>query len=96
MKELILADFTQKQGQYLAFIYAYTTINGRPPAETDMQRFFGVSPPSAHRMVVELETKGLLTRTPGAPRSIRIVLPPDSLPVLEDPTQSIKTPVGDY
>jgi hypothetical protein len=24
-------DFTDKQGQYLAFIYAYTRIHGRPP-----------------------------------------------------------------
>ncbi len=31
-------SFTEKQGQYLAFIYAYTRINRRPPAEADMQR----------------------------------------------------------
>ncbi len=28
--------FTPKQGQYLAFIHAYTLLNGRPPAEADM------------------------------------------------------------
>ena len=31
--------FTDLQGQYLAFIYAYLKINRRPPAEADMQRF---------------------------------------------------------
>jgi hypothetical protein len=31
--------FTEKQGQYLAFIYYYTKINGQPPAEADMQRY---------------------------------------------------------
>ena len=32
--------FTPKQGQYLAFIHAYTLVTGRPPAEADLQRFF--------------------------------------------------------
>ena len=36
--------FTDRQGQYLAFIYAYTRIQDRPPAEADMQRYFRVSP----------------------------------------------------
>src|SRR3546814_13144510 len=44
--------FTDKQGQYLAFIDAYTRVNGRPPAEADMQRHFRVSPPSVHQMVL--------------------------------------------
>ena len=43
-----------KQGQYLAFIHAYTLVIGRPPAEADMQRFFRVSPPAVHQMVVTL------------------------------------------
>ena len=42
-------QFTQKQGQYLAFIDAYTLVNGRPPAQADIQRFFRVTPPSAGR-----------------------------------------------
>src|SRR3977135_1094066 len=40
--------FTEKQGQYLAFIYTYSHMFRRPPAETDMQRHFQVSPPSVH------------------------------------------------
>jgi len=39
-------NFTPKQGQYLAFIYAYTRLHRRPPAEADMQQYFRVSPPS--------------------------------------------------
>jgi hypothetical protein len=39
------SSFTAKQGQYLAFIDAYTRVNHRPPAEWEMQRFFGVTPP---------------------------------------------------
>ena len=44
-------DFTPKQGQYLAFIDAYARLHRRPPAEADMQRYFGVTPPSVHQMI---------------------------------------------
>lgn len=77
------ADFTPRQGQYLAFIYYYTKLNGRPPAEADMQRYFQVSPPSVHQMVLNLEERGLVTRIPGQPRSIRLVIPREELPALD-------------
>ncbi len=51
--------FTDKQGQYLAFIYWYTKLNGRPPAEADMQRYFRVTPPSVHQMVLTLALERL-------------------------------------
>jgi pimeloyl-ACP methyl ester carboxylesterase len=50
-----VVDGPAAQGQYLAFIYAYSKIDRAPPAEADFQRFFEVSPPSVHRMVLELE-----------------------------------------
>ena len=56
--------FTQKQGHYLAFIYTYSHMFGRPPAETDLQRHFRVSPPSVHQMIVTLERNGLVRRQP--------------------------------
>jgi repressor LexA len=74
--------YTPLQGQYLAFIYAYTTIHRRPPAEADMQAFFRVTPPSVHQMVLHLERLGLIRRTPGAPRSIALLVTPSSLPML--------------
>ena len=74
--------FTPKQGQYLAFIYAYTRVLGRPPAEADLQRYFGVSPPSVHQMVLTLERAGLIRRQPGVARSIEILIAPELLPVL--------------
>jgi Mn-dependent DtxR family transcriptional regulator len=52
-------SFTDRQGQYLAFIDAYTRVTGRPPAEADLQRHFAVSAPSVHQMVVTLERAGL-------------------------------------
>jgi DNA-binding MarR family transcriptional regulator len=74
--------FTELQGQYLAFIYAYSKLNRRPPAEADMQRFFGTTPPTIHRMVLELERRGLIRRSAGQARSIQLLVPPEDLPVL--------------
>ena len=72
--------FTKKQGQYLAFIHQYTNVHGVPPAEHEMQRHFGVSPPSVHQMVINLEKKGFIERTPGIARSIRVLVPTEDLP----------------
>jgi hypothetical protein len=73
---------TPKQGQYLAFIYAYTHVLGRPPAEADLQQHFGVSPPSVHQMVLILERTGLIRRKPGVARSIEVLVAPELLPIL--------------
>src|SRR3954452_22426541 len=78
-------NFTERQGQYLAFIDAYTRVNGQPPAESDMQRHFGVSPPSVHQMVLTLERLVLIRRQPGVARSIEVLLAPEDLPVLRHP-----------
>ena len=75
--------FTEKQGQYLAFIYAYSRIFRRPPAEADMQRHFGVTPPSVHQMVLTLERAGMIRRQPGVPRSIELLVAPEDLPILK-------------
>jgi Mn-dependent DtxR family transcriptional regulator len=74
--------FTPLQGQYLAFIDAYNRVNGRPPAEADMQRYFEVTPPVVHQMVLTLNRLGLISRTPGAPRSICVTIPRADIPPL--------------
>ena len=83
------------QGQYLAFIHYYTKIHGRPPAEADLQRFFKTTPPTVHQMVVTLEPhpewssplrralRALISRIPGQPRTIRVLLSRAELPDLE-------------
>jgi SOS-response transcriptional repressor LexA len=76
------ARFTDLQGQYLAFIETYTKLHGIAPAEADMQRFFRVTPPAVHRMVLALERRGLLRRVAGEARSIRLLLPPVKIPKL--------------
>jgi len=75
-------NFTPKQGQYLAFIHLYTRLHRRPPAETDMQAYFRVSPPSVHQMVLTLERAGLIRRQPRIPRSIELLVDPKHLPEL--------------
>jgi repressor LexA len=77
------AVYTLRQGQYLAFVYYYTKIHGVPPAEADMQRYFRVSPPAVHEMVMTLERRGLISREPGKPRSIRLLLSRAELPDLK-------------
>jgi repressor LexA len=74
--------FTPKQGQYLAFIHLYTRLHRRPPAETDMQQYFRVSPPSVHQMVLTLERAGFIRRQPRTAPSIELLVEPQHLPEL--------------
>lgn len=75
-------NFTPRQGQYLAFIHTYTLVNGRPPAQADIQLFFSVTPPSVHQMLLTLEREGLISRRPGMPRSIAVLVDRSALPML--------------
>jgi len=84
--------FTAKQGQYLAFIQTYTLLHREPPAEADFQRFFQVTPPAVHDMIVALEQRGLISRVPRQPRTIRLLIPAAELPAL----QPIKTTAARY
>lgn len=82
-RSLSAQAFTDKQGHYLAFIYTYAHMFGRPPAEADMQRHFQVTPPSVHQMILTLERNGLIRRQPGVARSIQILVAPEDLPILD-------------
>jgi DNA-binding MarR family transcriptional regulator len=78
------ARFTHRQGQFLAFIHLYRKLHRRGPAELDLVQYFRVTPPSVHGMVVKLEQLGLITREPGVPRSVRVALPEEEIPSLEN------------
>ena len=77
-------QFTHRQGQFLAFIHLYRRLNRQGPAELDMVRYFRVTPPAVHGMVVKLEQLGLVTREPGVARSIRVAIPESEIPALEE------------
>ena len=70
--------FSARQGQYLALIHAYTLVNGRPPAQSDIARFFRVTPPTC----TTLEKAGLISRRPAAARAIAVLVDPAKLPDL--------------
>lgn len=76
-------EFTHRQGQFLAYIHLYRKLHRRGPAESDLVKFFRVTPPSVHGMIVKLEELGLITREPGVARSARAAIPEDEIPPLE-------------
>jgi DNA-binding MarR family transcriptional regulator len=89
--------FTPRQGQYLAFIHAYTLVNERPPAQADIQRFFRLTPPSVYQMLLTLEREGLISRRPEVARSIVVLVDRAVLPALEPaPVQPVKITVHRY
>ena len=75
--------YTERQGQFLAYIHQYSVLNGCAPTEADMQRFFQIAAPSVHSMILTLERRGLIRRVPGQARSITLMVPPESLPALK-------------
>lgn len=66
---------TSRQSEYLAFIQAYTDVHRVPPSFTDLQEHFRVTPPTVNTMIKTLEARGFLARVPGAPRTLRVLLP---------------------
>lgn len=91
------AVFPPRQGQYLAFIHAYMLVNERPPAQADIQRFFRLTPPSVYQMLLALEREGLISRSPGVPRSIAVLINRTLLPALEPARiQPVKITVQRY
>jgi len=79
-----MVAFTHRQGQFLAFIHLYRKLHRQGPAELDRVKFFQVTPPSIHSMIVKLEQLGLITREPGVPRSACVAMPEDVIPKLEN------------
>jgi hypothetical protein len=91
-KKDVMANFTPTQGRYLAFIHAYITQYGCPPAESDIAAAMCVSPPSVNQMVKQMEKKGLILRHPGQPRSLQLLVPEDEIPPWNNRKQA-KSPV---
>jgi hypothetical protein len=79
----VAPPFTAKQGQYLVFIHNYTKIHRCPPAESELQCYFRVSPPAIHDMIKTLERNGLIEKQPRQARSIRLLVAPEYLPRLK-------------
>lgn len=76
-------DMSATQGQYVAFIHAYTRLHRRAPAESEMQEYFRTSAPSVHGMLKTLQRKQLISRAAGVARSTKVLLAPQEIPELE-------------
>lgn len=89
------APFTARQGQYLAYLDLYRKLHRCGPSENEIARYFRVSPPSAHQMIVKLEEEGLITREPGVARSVRVTVPKGEIPDLENDGEEEEAAVAD-
>ena len=67
----------------MAYIYNYTKINNRAPSESEIQKYFKVTPSTVHQMILKLEENKLISRIPGQARSIHVLVPPADLPYLK-------------
>lgn len=74
---------TARQAQFLAYIHHYSEVNGCAPSEADMGRFFQITTPSVHSLVLTLERRGFIRRVPGQARSITLTVPWEPLPTLK-------------
>ncbi len=74
--------YTDKQGQYLAFIHQYTKMRGFPPTYAEMEHYFKVTAPTVNQMIKTLEKKGLIEKQPRQQRSIRVTLPAAQIPIV--------------
>lgn len=74
---------SRSQGQLVAYVCWYTKVHRVPPSENESAEFLGVRGPSAHRTIVLLDARGVLSRRPGEPRTLKVLLPRDEIPDLE-------------
>ena len=74
---------SRSQGQLVAYVYWYTKVHQVPPSENEIAEFLGVRGPSAHSMILRLNSRGILSRQPGQPRTIRVLLSREEIPELE-------------
>jgi repressor LexA len=78
---------TPRQAQFLAYISEYMrqSPGGVAPTHAALQRFFGLTPPSVNSMLIRLEQRGFIRRTPGVARAIDLVIDSALIPPLEQP-----------
>lgn len=74
---------SKSQGRLVAFVYWYTKVHRIPPSENEIAEFLGVRGPSAHAMIVRLDSRGIVSRRPGEPRNVKVLLTHDEIPDLE-------------
>jgi Mn-dependent DtxR family transcriptional regulator len=56
---------------------------GLAPTHAAFQKFFNLTPPSVNSMLIRLEQRGFIRRSPGQARGIQLIITPDLIPPLE-------------
>ena len=87
-----LREPTERQAEYLDFIRHYSEVHGRPPSEGDIVQYFGVSAPAVHQMILTLEARGFLARSPGKGRAIRALVAPTQRSLGERSSSGVRPP----
>jgi len=82
-KEKEKTTFTEKQGQYLAFIHKFIKSKGHSPSVSDFGQHFCVGSTSVYRILSKLEEKGLIKRNSQKSLSIDLLVSEDKLPDLK-------------
>lgn len=77
------AELTPRQSEILDFLSETVRRTGTPPTVREIARHFRIaSPKGVSDHLAALERKGHLTRDPGRSRNIRLVRPPDAIPIV--------------
>ncbi len=64
---------SEQQQATLDFIREHTEEKGYAPTEAEIGKWFGLTQQAASKRLDTLESRGLIQRTPGVHRSIRVV-----------------------
>lgn len=80
IKKIDKVEFTEKQGQYLAFINKFIKTNGHSPKLFDFVSQFCVTSTSVYRILAKLEEKGFIKRSSQKPHSIELLISENELP----------------
>lgn len=68
-----MQTLTRRQWEVLTYIEEYIEAHGFPPSGRELAEACGLGSPSgAHRMLVALERKGFIDRTPGTSRGVSV------------------------
>ncbi|KKN79773.1 hypothetical protein LCGC14_0336280 [marine sediment metagenome] len=66
------ANLTDRQSEIVAYVRQFAEVHGKQPTVREIAAWVGVAPPNAWKHVKRLEALGMLSRTPGVARSIRV------------------------
>lgn len=70
--EPVTPKLAASQARVLDFLRRYFALHERAPAEHEICAALQLTPPTTHDAILALEKKGLISRTPGVARSIRL------------------------